>query len=70
VDSVSAAWECALEAFDRGGREGVQRRHVFARDNHHVSARVREICEFILKFHSNENLTLVCDEQGVGVVAD
>jgi hypothetical protein len=69
VAAIRDVWREAIRRYDELGMDGVHRRHAFARDFHHVSVRLSQIVEYVLRL-ANEDCPLVLkiDELGVGLV--
>lgn len=68
VESIKAAWEKAIQLYDKGGAEGVLRRHSFAREHHHISVRLNQIAQYLLNVsRAGCPLSVKIDYDGVGL---
>ena len=68
--SVELAWRLAIKQFKERGVEGIVTRHEYARDYHHISARIKYIVEY-LRGLSTKTFAVESDSDCVGlVVAD
>src|SRR5262249_46073774 len=66
---IIEAWHEAIARFDDMGAEGIETRHAFARDHHHISARISQILQYVQEIaNSPQRIGVKIDEIGVGLV--
>jgi hypothetical protein len=69
VAAVTEVYREGVARFDQAGQEGVLRRHVYARDHHHVSARVKQIVSYITDLNMSHDMEISIDDTGIGLIA-
>jgi hypothetical protein len=66
--AVGDAYARGVRRFDDAGERGVVERHEFARDHHHITARISQIVEYVAGLRSSSGVELRIDNTSVGLV--